>query len=145
MITSHFAEGIDRGLHTYEDIDFSNDIKVKRYKKKMNYQCGMTDHYEGSRIFREKKLFSILGHGKPIDTFFIDKGKGKDDKQIHQLLSNGIIVVYSYESHKKITVFAIHPERMCSLYIAIGEFPPKKLMKITEYNVRKGYNELMRD
>lgn len=144
MIISHIAESIDRGIYTqFESIDFSNDIKIKRYDKKINYQCGMTDHYENSRIFRENELLNILGPGKRIDAFFVDKGNG--DKQIHELLHNGIMVVYSYETHKKITIFAVHPERICSLYISIGEFPPKVLMNVSEYNVRRGYNEIMRD
>lgn len=144
MIIGHIAERIDRGIYThYENIDFSSDIKIKRYDKKINYQCGMTEHYENSRIFREKELLKILGPGKHIDTFFVDKGN--DDKQIHELLHNGIMIVYSYETHKKITIFAVHPERLYSLYISIGEFPPGVLMNVSEYNMRKGYNEIMRD
>lgn len=144
MITSHLAESVDRGIYTQlKDIDFSNDIKIKRYNKKINYQCGMTDHYKHSRIFREKELFNILGSGRKVDAFFIDKGNG--DKQIHELLHNGIMIVYSYKTHRKITIFAVHPERIYSLYISIGEFPPDFLMNVSENNIRKGYNKIMRD
>ena len=120
-------------------IESSNE-KIIKYNSKINYNCGVTDHYDNFRSFREKELTRLLGKGAFVNSFFVDKGDG--DLQIHEILSNGVMNVYSYETNKKITVFTPHPDRIISLYISIGEFPPEDLLEQSEYNIRKGYNEI---
>lgn len=114
--------------------------KINRYDGEINYNSGGTYHYEVNRSFREKKLISLLGKGTRVKAFIVRKQE--DDIQIHELLDNGILIIYSYLSHKKITLFAATTERIFHLYSSIGEFPPDFLVTKSEKNVRMGYNRI---
>lgn len=126
-------ERIDKSL-------LKGNLKVKRYEGEINYNSGYTKHYEGNRTFREMELIRILGKGEKVKAFAVDEGN--NGMQIQEVLSNGILNVYSFYTHRKITLFALHPERIITLYTAIGEFPPEWLIKKSEFNVRKGYNKI---
>lgn len=126
-------ERIDKSL-------LKGNLKVKRYEGEINYNSGFTAHYKGNRIFREMELNRLLKKGKRVDAFVVDEGN--NDIQIQEILDNAILNVYSFHTHKKITLFAPPPERIISLYNSIGEFPPEWLIKKSEFNVRKGYNKI---
>lgn len=121
-------------------IDSLDEVKINKYIGEINYNSGFTIHYESDRVFREMELIRLLGEGKRIEAFIVDKGN--NDKQIHELLDNAILNVYSFDTHKKITLFAPKPERIIFLYNSIGEFPPDWIIEKSELNVRKGYNEI---
>lgn len=113
---------------------------VKKYDGLINYESGLTTHYKESRQYREKRLIKLLGIGKPVDTFLVDKAN--KDIEIQEILDNAIINVYSFSTHKKITLFAPPPERIIYLYEAVGEIPPEELVFKSEDNTRKGYNKI---
>lgn len=115
-------------------------IKVNRYEGEINYNSGFTVHYEGERLFREMELIRILGEGRKVKAFKVHEEES--NIQIQELLDNAILKIYSFHTHRKITLFAPHPERIISLYASIGEFPPEWLIKKSENNVRKGYNNI---
>lgn len=113
---------------------------ICKYRRKINYNSGMTSHYKYFRLCREYRLIELLDVGKPVCSFVI-----KDSNnilQIQEVLSNGIINVYSYETHKKITLFAPTPNRIISLYESIGEQAPNSLINKSLDNVSKGFNDL---
>jgi len=114
---------------------------VKKYDGLINYESGLTTHYKESRQYREKQLIKLLGIGKPVDTFLVNKAADKDI-EIQEILDNAIINVYSFSTHKKITLFAPPPERIIYLYEAVGEIPPEELVFKSEDNTRKGYNKI---
>ena len=114
---------------------------VKKYDGLINYESGLTTHYKESRQYREKRLIKLLGIGKPVDTFLVDKVANKDI-EIQEILDNAIINVYSFSTHKKITLFAPPPERIIYLYEAVGEIPPEELVFKSDDNTRKGYNKI---
>lgn len=118
----------------------SDKTKVYRYTGEINYNSGFTAHYKGNRVFREMELNKLLKEGKRVDAFVVDEGN--NDLQIQEILDNAILNIYSFHTHKKITLFAPHPERIISLYNSIGEFPPEWLIEKSECNIRKGYNEI---
>lgn len=121
-------------------INSSNKEIIKKYRGEINYNCGMTDHYESIRVLRERALIKLLGEGEHIAAFFVDNGN--DDLQIQEILDNGVMIVYSYTDNRKITTFTPHPDRIISLYTAVGKFPPESLLEQSEYNIRRGYNEI---
>lgn len=121
-------------------LNSSGETKVKRYDGEINYNSGKTIHYKGNRIFREIELTNLLGKGKKVKTFIVEKDA--NNIQIQELLDNAVLNVYSFHTHKKITLFAPRPERIISLYTSIGEFPPEWLIEKSESNARKGYNEI---
>jgi hypothetical protein len=118
------------------------NIIVKKYDGLINYESGLTTHYKENRLFREKQLIQLLGRGKPVDTFLVDKEAANKDIEIQEILDNAIINVYSFSTHKKITLFAPPPERIIYLYEAVGEIPPEELVFKSEDNTRKGYNKI---
>lgn len=114
-------------------------MKVTIYDKLINYQSGNTVHFEDLRAIREKELIRLLGAGKVIQRFLIEK---KDDCEIKEVLSNGIIKVYSAKTHKKITTFAPGPNRLINLFEACGKDIPEDLVIQSEINVQNGYSDI---
>lgn len=129
-------------LDTTIDISMlnSSSIKVSKYEKEINYNSGFTVHYEGERLIREMELIRTLGEGRRLKAFKVHQEE--DNIQIQEILDNAILKIYSFHTHRKITLFAPQPERITALYASIGEFPPEWLIKRSEYNVRKGYNNI---
>lgn len=119
----------------------NSSSEIKKYRRKVNYNCGVTEHYEGSRMFRYKELENILGKGSHVDSFLVKCMK--NGNQIQEVLSNGIMNVYSYDTHKLVTSFAPTPDRIITLYHSVGENPPMNLIKQSECNYKMGYNEIM--
>lgn len=115
-------------------------IKVKRYDSEINYNSGVTEHYALHRKLRENELIRLLGNGHRVDAFLVSQD-GKDS-EIHEVMSNAIINIYSFETHKKITLFAPKPSRIEFLYKSIGELADEKLIIKSEYNLYKGYNKI---
>lgn len=118
----------------------SKYTKVRRYDKIINYNSGLTAHYEESRILRENILTKILGDGNPIDIFLVEEVD--KEPQLQEVMDNAIINVYSYSTHKKITLFAPSSNRLIYLYESVGEVPPEDLIKKSERNVQRGYNKI---
>ena len=116
------------------------NLKVSEYNHLINYKSGNTDHFEDLRILREQELTRLLGVGKVIQRFLIEK---ESDLQIQEILDNGIIKVYSYNTHKKITTFAPGPNRLISLFEACGKVAPDNLITKSEFNIQNGYNDIL--
>lgn len=113
---------------------------IKKYNNIINYNSGLTNHYEYNRLIREQELIRLLGEGKPIAAFLVDDNK--NGLQIQEILDNAVIVVYSFSSHKKITLFAPEAERICKMFETVGEIAPEQLILKSEDNFIKGYNEI---
>lgn len=142
----HFDNFIDafRYIGCNNSISFGKssgtDIKVKKYSKKINRSSGMTEHYEDCRMIREQELTRLLGYGQTVEVFSVDDGRGKI--QIQEVRDNGVIYVYDYETHNKITLFAPHPDRISQLFESVGELAPEKVITRSTENLELGYNEL---
>lgn len=104
----------------------------------VNYYSGETQHYKDSRFMRNLVLINKLGKGYVVDRFIVDE-PGKD-LQIQEVHNNATITVYSFNTHKKITMFAPSPYRILSLYEDAGELPPKNIMIASEQNAKKELN-----
>lgn len=116
------------------------NVNVKRYNGLINYNSGLTAHYEENRVFREKELIQLLGEGKPVASFLVRESN--EDIQIQEILDNAIINIYSFFTHKKITLFAPPPHRIIFLYESVGEVAPEELIAKSENNTIKGCNRI---
>lgn len=116
------------------------NIIIKKYNGLINYESGLTTHYKENRLFREKQLIQLLGRGKPIASFLVRESN--EDVQIQEILDNAIINVYSFFTHKKITLFAPTPNRIAFLYESVGELAPEELIVKSEMNMIKGCNKI---
>lgn len=117
------------------------NAKVRPYRNCINRSSGMTNHYKEHRVARERLLRNLLGDGVPIDTFLVNDGRNRI--QIHEVWDNGILMVYDYKTHKKITIFAPPPYRIKYLYNNAGMEPPEFLMRKAYENFKKGYNGIL--
>lgn len=115
-------------------------MKVKRYNSLINYNSGMTTHYKEERVLREMELTKLLGEGKPIAVFLVDSGDGR--LQLQEILDNAVINVYSFETHRKVTLFAPNPNRINYLYELAGEIVPDYLIEKSEENSQNEYNDV---
>lgn len=118
----------------------NKEIEVKRYDGPINYQSGMTAHYEENRIIREKELKRLLGEGKRTMAFTVNRAN--KEPEIQEIRDNAIIIVYSFNTHKRITLFAPPPRRLEFLYNSIGEIADENIMIKSEENAKKGYNRI---
>lgn len=135
---SNALKFLDRNLDIMT-LRTSKKVGIKRYDGEINYHSGVTTHYKENRVFREKALVDLLGEGSKLKVFIVEEDS---NKQIQELLDNAILVIYSFYTHRKITLFAPNPERIISLYASIGEFPPDWLIEKSECNARKGLNNI---
>lgn len=113
---------------------------VKIYNKKINRHAGDTSHFANERSYRELALKGKLGVGNLVVSFVLKTEEG--DLQIHEILDNGVVSVYSYLTHKKITIFAATPFRIASIYEYAGLIPPDWLLSKCEENFNNEYNKL---
>lgn len=118
--------------------NYHEKYNVSKYYGEINKKGGLTSHYKDSRIIREQELENLLGNGNCIQAFLVNKDG--NDIQIQELLDNGLLIIYSFYNHKKITLFAPRPERIINLYASVGEFPPESVIRKSEDNMRKGYH-----
>lgn len=134
---------LEESKYFYLDSDYcinklDKNLKIIRYDGMINYNSGMTNHYKENRMLRERELTRVLGEGKRLKAFIVIREN--KETEIQEVRDNAIIVVYSFETHKKITLFAPSPNRLENLYHAIGEVPDDNIIGKSEENTLKGYN-----
>lgn len=115
-------------------------MKVTEYRRFINYKSGNTSHFEEGRVLREQELTRLLGFGKVVQRVVIEKD---NELQIQEILDNAIIIVYSYGTHKKVTMFAPSPSRLSFIFEAIGKCVPDNLLIQSEFNFQNGYNDIL--
>lgn len=135
----HDKAFIENNIETFKKENPKYKV-ISKYPFKINYNSGMTAHYKDIRIHRERVLNNLVGLGEPVIAFVVKDENG--ELQIQEVLDNGVINVYSFYTHKKITIFAPHPNRIMLLYESIGAIPPEYLITRSEENAKKGYNEI---
>lgn len=134
---------LEESKYFYLDSDYcinklDKKLKIIRYDGMINYNSGMTNHYKENRMLRERELTRVLGEGKRLKAFIVIREN--KETEIQEVRDNAIIVVYSFETHKKITLFAPSPKRLENLYQAIGEVADENIIAKSENNTLKGYN-----
>ena len=142
---SHYDNYVDAIIELGNDFHlevsdyFPCQLSISKYNSNINYNSGMTAHYVNHRIPREQELTRLLGLGKRVALFVvIDKGS----KRIQEIRDNGVVHVYDYDTHEKITLFAPHPNRINNLFEAVGEIPPDSLLDKSSKNYELGYNDI---
>lgn len=75
----------------------------------------MSYHFAMERSKRNN-LIRLIGIGKPIDEFIVDKGHPKGPER-HVITDNAIIVIYNYYSGKMVTKLIARPEQIQRYYL----------------------------
>lgn len=92
-------------------------------------------HYLNERGARQDAI-NALGEGEPVRSF---EWAYNGEKQRHTLTSTGIIIVYN-PAGKLITKLIARPGQINRYYKAIGEKPPRELMKLAGQHEAEGLN-----
>ena len=98
-----------------------------------------TIHYTNDRIDRENLIKNVIGQGKVIKGFIVDRGH-KNGKEAHMITDTAIILVYNYNSKKLVTKLIARPNQLVR-YFGKGNVP-QKLWDLAYEHKRLGYNEI---
>ena len=94
-------------------------------------------HYRQDRQERENLINNVVGRGKIVDRFIIDKHH-KNGKEVHCITTTGVIVIFNLKSRKLITKIIARPYQI-KRYYEKGK-APQEIVKKAIYNQKMGYN-----
>lgn len=95
-------------------------------------------HYKEERESREQIISTIIGYGKIVNSFRVDKGH-PNGAEIHKISDTGIITIYNERTHKLITKLIARPNQI-KRYYAYGKAPRNIVEKAYNNTVINGYN-----
>lgn len=103
----------------------------------------LTEHYNYERKARHNKIMDNIGNGHCIATFRVDKGHPNGD-ELHNILSNGIILIQNERTKKVITELIARPQQIKRYWIDFKEnFPTEyeDILDLASEHQKKGWNE----
>ena len=111
-------------------------------EKQISNKHQITKHYTYTRRNRETLIQNVIGDGKIVDEFIVDKGHPKG-KERHCITSTGLILVYNLESGDLVTKLIARPAQIKRYYTKACKLFPKKLEYILDlayWHCGLGYN-----
>lgn len=100
-----------------------------------------TKHYQNDRSIRERIINEIIGQGKVIKSFKVNRHH-KNGPEAHMITDTAIIVIYNYNTKRLVTKLIARPGQIKRYYDAIGQEAPKELMEKAYANQKLGYNKI---
>lgn len=101
-----------------------------------------TFHYAEDRTDRHNKIATIIGEGKCIAYFIVDKAH-PNGNEIHCVYDNGIVVIYNERTKKLITELIARPAQIYRYWNGLNISFPKVYNNIiykARVHQQKGYN-----
>lgn len=92
-------------------------------------------HYINDRRRREELIQQVIGEGKVIAKFIVDKGH-REGAERHEITDTGIIVIYNNNNNKMITKLIARPNQITRY----DWTAPEELVAIAKEHKRKKYN-----
>lgn len=118
------------GTIANESIEFDNAV--------------LTSHFSYERIQRHKNIMAMIGDGKLVQSFIVDKDH-PNGPEIHNIFDNGIILIQNLNTRRVITELIARPNQIRRYWTLAGNQFPSSLKYLTELayeHERKGYNEI---
>lgn len=103
-----------------------------------------TLHFSIDRSERHLKVLSLLGVGRHLYSFIVDKGH-VNGAEIHSIFSNGVIVIRNRRTNLLITELIARPGQIRRYWEIQGKALPCEMWVVMEkakQNQVKGYNYL---
>ena len=88
-----------------------------------------TFHYAEDRTDRHNKIATIIGEGKCIAYFIVDKAH-PNGNEIHCVYDNGIVVIYNERTKKLITELIARPAQIYRYWNGLNILFPKEYNNI---------------
>lgn len=99
-----------------------------------------TAHFASERLERDRFIHNVIGIGRVIDSFVVDRGHVKGP-EIHNITDTAVIMIYNQKTKRLITEIVARPEQLRRLYGERGEKPPRWLLNLAYKNNLLGYNK----
>lgn len=96
-------------------------------------------HFTAERSYRKNNINAIGGYGKPIETFYVDRGH-KNGAELHTVTTNAIIVIHNAKTLKHCTDLIARPKQIKDLYAMGNREAPQKILDLAYQHVKKGLN-----
>lgn len=99
-------------------------------------------HFKYERYERKKTIEMVLGQGKCLTSFVVDKAH-KNGNTIDYILDNGVVVIVNEKSKKLVTTIVPRLPQL-RRYFKDGFIPQQysSLIKIAIHNERMGYHKM---
>lgn len=101
----------------------------------------ISGHYAQERQTRDDLIQKVIGLGKIIDTFIVDR-RHCNGAEVHSVTDTAIIIIQNQKTQKLVTELIARPGQLRRLYEKRGQQPPKWLIKKAYQNNSRGYNEI---
>ena len=98
-----------------------------------------SEHYTQDRATREWVIKEIIGYGKPVAEFVVDRGH-RNGAEVHEITDTGIINIYNQRTHKLVTKLIARPGQI-RRYFPNGNAPKELIEKAVDNTVKNRYNE----
>lgn len=101
-----------------------------------------TFHFSNERESRHNKIATIIGEGKCIGYFLVDRNH-KDGDEVHCVYDNGIVVIYNERKRSIVTELIARPAQIYRYWNGLNEVFPRKYQYIinkAKHHQLMGYN-----
>ena len=95
-------------------------------------------HYRNDRKERENLIHNVIGEGKEVATFKIDRHH-KNGAELHTITDTGIIIIRNAKTKKLITKLIARPNQIKRYFKVITE-AIQKIINLAFEHTRLGYN-----
>ena len=95
-------------------------------------------HYNKGREKRENLIKNVIGEGKPVQTFKVDRGH-RNGAELHTITTTGIIIVRNAKTKKVVTKLIARPNQIKRYFDTITD-NVKQIIEIAFQHTKKGYN-----
>lgn len=86
----------------------------------------LTSHWSKERLDRHNNIINVIGNGDLIESFEVDTGH-RNGNEIHNIFTNGIILIQNKESKKIVTELIARPQQLKRYWEYIDEELPYML------------------
>lgn len=97
-----------------------------------------TKHYTNDRKRREAIIKNVIGEGKEVETFTVDRGH-KNGPELHTITTTGIIIIRNARTKKIITKLIARPAQIKRYFKVITD-TIQKIIDLAIMHTRLGYN-----
>lgn len=97
-----------------------------------------TKHYTNDRKKREELIQNVIGEGKEVETFTIDRGH-RNGPELHTITTTGIIIIRNAKTKKIVTKLIARPAQIKRYFKVITE-KIQKIIELAIMHTKLGYN-----
>ena len=106
-------------------------VTYSQIKRKVVYTMLCTNHFENDRKTRIQFTNDVIGVGKIVDKFIVDRGH-INGREIHNITDTGLIIIQNERTQKFVTVLIARPNQIKRYYVQNNRAIPTSIYKIAK-------------